>query len=130
MSIPAYTTYFMNASLHYWLLLGMAVCTIALVYVIYLIKRQVSKTVAEPAKDVPAESGHLSPKPAWGRYHVHYYGFAMLFLAFDMEMAYMYPWAVVYKELGLVALLDMGVFLMILFLGLLYCWSQGGFKRQ
>jgi NADH-quinone oxidoreductase subunit A len=51
-------------------------------------------------------------------------------LAFDMEMAYMYPWAVVCKELGLTALLDMGVFLAILFLGLLYDWSQGALRRQ
>ncbi len=69
-------------------------------------------------------------EPAWGRFHVRYYVFALLFIAFDMEMAYMYPWAVVYKELGLVALLDMGVFLMILFLGLLYGWSQGALRRQ
>ena len=57
-------------------------------------------------------------------------GYALLFLAFDMEMAFMYPWAVVYKEVGLVALLDMGVFLAILFLGLLYGWSQGALRRQ
>jgi NADH-quinone oxidoreductase subunit A len=42
----------------------------------------------------------------------------------------MYPWAVVYKELGLTALLDMGVFLIVLFLGLLYGWSQGALGRQ
>ena len=84
----------------------------------------------EKAKDVPATSGKLSPEPVWVRYHVRYYGYALLFLAFDMEMAFMYPWAVVYQELGLVALLDMGVFLMVLFLGLLYGWSQGGLRRQ
>ena len=64
------------------------------------------------------------------RYHVHYYGFAFLFLAFDMEMAFMYPWAVVYQELGLEALVDMGFFLLFLFLGLLYGWSQGALRRQ
>ncbi len=68
--------------------------------------------------------------PAWPRFHVRFYTFALLFIAFDMEMAYMYPWAVVYRELGLVALLDMGVFLAILFLGLLYGWSQGALGRQ
>lgn len=120
----------MNPTVHYLLLFGMIVCTSGLVYIIYWIKRQISRPITEPAKDVPAESGYLATKPAWGRYHVHYYGLAMLFLAFDMEMAYMYPWAVVYNELGIMALLDMGVFLMILFLGLLYCWSQGGLKRQ
>nr|MBA3583669.1 NADH-quinone oxidoreductase subunit A [Gemmatimonadota bacterium] len=81
-------------------------------------------------KDVPATAGELSPEPVWVRYHVRYYGYALLFLAFNMEMAFMYPWAVVYKELGLTALLDMGVFLMVLFLGLLYGWSQGALRRQ
>ena len=61
---------------------------------------------------------------------IAFLGGALLFLAFDMEMAFMYPWAVVYREEGLVALLDMGVFLAILFLGLLYGWSQGALRRQ
>ncbi len=108
----------------------MVLFTCAIVVCLYLAKSVRQKTKAEPGKNVPAQSGMFSPKPAWGRYHVHYYGYALLFLAFDMEMAYMYPWAVVYKELGIVALLDMGVFLLILFLGLLYTWSQGGLRRQ
>jgi NADH:ubiquinone oxidoreductase subunit 3 (subunit A) len=70
------------------------------------------------------------PAPAWRRYHIHYYIFALLFLAFDMEMAFMYPWAVVFKELGLEAFADMGIFLSILFLGLLFAWSQRGLERQ
>lgn len=108
----------------------MLVFTTAFVICLYLAKKASAAYQPEPGKDIPAESGHLAPKPAWGRYHVHYYSYALMFLAFDMEMAYMYPWAVVYKELGLVALLDMGVFLLILFLGLLYTWSQGGLSRQ
>jgi NADH-quinone oxidoreductase subunit A len=115
---------------HYLLLLGMLVVTVAFALVLYLLKASLGKPLAEPGKDVPAESGQLALKPAWVRYHVHYYGFALLFLCFDMEMAFMYPWAVVYKELGMTALLDMGVFLMILFLGLVYTWNQGGLKRQ
>lgn len=114
----------------YALLLGMILATFGLVAVLHLIGRSLGPTREEPGKDVPATAGSLSPKPAWVRYHVHYYGFALLFLAFDMEMAFMYPWAVVYRELGLVALLDMGVFLAILFLGLLYGWSQGALRRQ
>ncbi len=114
----------------YLLLFAMLVGTICLAGCLYLLKRSMGKTVQEPLKDTPAEAGSLPQKPAWVRYHIHYYGFALLFLAFDMEMAYMYPWAVVYKELGITALLDMGVFLAILFLGLLYTWSQGGLKRQ
>ena len=114
----------------YLLLIGMIVFSSGFIYMLYLIKKVSGKYLDEPGKNSPAESGNIPQKPAWARYHVHYYGIALLFLAFDMEMAYMYPWAVVYKELGMVALLDMGVFLMILFLGLIYTWNQGGLKRQ
>jgi len=120
----------MTQLLNYLILLGIIFCTAGFIFMVYLIKKTSGSTIKEPGKIKPAESGFLPQKPAWGRYHVHYYAIAILFLAFDMEMAYMYPWAVVYKELGLVALLDMGVFLMILFLGLIYTWSQGGLKRQ
>ena len=120
----------MSALEQYALLLGMVVATTGLVLSLGAVARSVARTREEKAKDVPATGGKLSPEPVWVRYHVRYYGYALLFLAFDMEMAYMYPWAVVYKELGLVALLDMGVFLAILFLGLLYGWSQGALRRQ
>jgi NADH-quinone oxidoreductase subunit A len=114
----------------YTLLLGMVTATVGLVLSLAAVARAVGRTRAEKAKDVPATAGELSPEPVWVRYHVRYYGYTLLFLAFDMEMAFMYPWAVVYKELGLTALLDMGVFLMVLFLGLLYGWSQGALGRQ
>ena len=120
----------MNALQQYALLLGLIAGTAGFVLSLYGISRSLCGTRREPGKDVPATSGRLSKEPVWARYHVRYYGYALLFLAFDMEMAYMYPWAVVYKELGLTALLDMGVFLAILFLGLLYGWSQGALRRQ
>ena len=120
----------MTALWQYAVLLGLIAGTLALVATLYRLARALGRTVEEPGKDVPFTGGTLAPKPAWVRYHIRYYGLALLFLAFDMEMAFMYPWAVVYRELGLTALLDMGVFLAILFLGLLYGWSQGAFKWQ
>uniref|UniRef100_UPI0003716DA3 NADH-quinone oxidoreductase subunit A n=1 Tax=Gracilimonas tropica TaxID=454600 RepID=UPI0003716DA3 len=72
----------------------MLIATTGFVWMLYLIKKSLGETLEEPGKDIPAESGNLASKPAWLRYHVHYYGYALLFLAFDMEMAYMYPWAV------------------------------------
>ena len=97
---------------------------------LYLIARSLGRVLQERGKEVPFTGGTVDPKPVWVRYHVHYYGIALLFLAFDMEMAFMYPWAVVFQEMGLEAFADMGVFLLILFLGLLYGWSQGALKRQ
>ncbi len=114
----------------YAVLAGLVVGTIGLVVTLHLLARAIGRARAEPDKDVPYAGGELSPKPVWVRYHVRYYGLALLFLAFDMEMAFMYPWATVYRALGVTALLDMGVFLAILFLGILYGWSEGALKRQ
>jgi NADH:ubiquinone oxidoreductase subunit 3 (subunit A) len=69
-------------------------------------------------------------EPAWPRFHVRYYTFALLFIAFDMEMAYMYPWAVVFKSLGWFAFAEIGFFLTILGLGILYAWREGALRWQ
>lgn len=114
----------------YGLLLALVVSTAGLVVALHVIARSFGKRQSEPGKDVPFSGGTLEPEPVWVRYHVRYYGLALLFLAFDMEMAFMYPWAVVYRQLGLTALLDMGVFLAILFLGIVYGWSVGALRRQ
>ena len=63
--------------------------------------------------------------PSWVRFHVRYYTFALLFIAFDMEMAYMYPWAVVIPSLGWFAFAEIGFFLTVLGLGILYAWREG-----
>ena len=114
----------------YFVLAGLIVSSTGLAVTLLLLARAIGKTRQESGKDVPFAGGTLAPKPVWVRYHVRYYGVALLFLAFDMEMAFMYPWAVVYRELGLPALLDMGVFLSVLFLGILYGWSEGALRRQ
>lgn len=114
----------------YAVLLGLVTGTIGFVVVLRILARLLGSTLEEPGKDVPFSGGTLSPDPVWVRYHIHFYGIALLFLAFDMEMAFMYPWAVVFQRIGLEAAGDMGIFLLILFLGLLYGWSQGALRRQ
>jgi len=71
---------------------------------------------------------HRGEQPAWPRFHVRYYTFALLFLAFDMEMAYMYPWAVVFRDLGLFAFAEIGFFLTVLGLGIVYAWREGALE--
>ncbi|MBA3910739.1 MAG: NADH-quinone oxidoreductase subunit I [Rhodobacter sp.] len=120
----------MNELAQYAILFGLTVGVLGFVLSLHALARAIGRTRVEPGKDVPATSGTLSRDPVWVRYHARYGGYALLFLAFDMEMAFMYPWSVVYRAEGLVALLDMGVFLAVLFLGLLYGWSQGALRRQ
>lgn len=122
----------MSELAQYGLLLLFALSTVGVVMLIWLLANHLgtSRKATAITNARPAESGNLISKPAWRRYHVQYYVFLLLFLAFDMEMAFMYPWAIVFRQLGLEAFIDMGIFLIVLFLGLLYAWSQKGLKRS
>jgi NADH-quinone oxidoreductase subunit A len=87
----------------------------------------------DPAQLVASErepflGGGSSGAHAWSRFHVRYYAMALLFLAFDMEMVFMYPWAVVFVEEGLIALVEMLMFIVILLLGILYAWREGALE--
>ncbi len=76
------------------------------------------------AERTPGAGGHPPTVHAWSRYHARYYPMALLFLAFDMEMVFMYPWAVVFLREGAVAMGEMGMFIVILLLGVLYAWRE------
>ena len=71
---------------------------------------------------------HPGERPSWPRFHVRYYTIALLFIAFDMEMAYMYPWAVVFRDLGVFAYAEIGFFLTVLGLGIAYAWREGALE--
>ena len=80
------------------------------------------------ASAVPFLGGYEPVVHAWSRYHVRYYVMALLFLAFDMEMVFMYPWAMVFVQEGMKALVEMLMFILILVLGILYAWREGAFR--
>ena len=73
---------------------------------------------------VPFTGGFAPGVHAWSRYHVRYYAMALLFVAFDMEMVFMYPWAVVFVREGAIALVEMLMFITVLLLGVLYAWRE------
>ena len=73
---------------------------------------------------MPFAGGHEPPTHAWSRFHTRYYVMALVFIAFDMEMVFMYPWAVVFVREGVVAFVEMGMFIVILLLGVLYAWRE------
>lgn len=62
------------------------------------------------------------------QFHAGYYIFAILFLIFDVETVFLFPWAVVAKDLGTQSLLCIGIFMVILVLGLAYAWKKGALK--
>ncbi|WP_189939916.1 NADH-quinone oxidoreductase subunit A [Streptomyces aurantiogriseus] len=74
-------------------------------------------------------SGGLSPQEhAFSRFHVRWYPVTMIFLAFDMEMLFMYPWVKVVSDVGTSAVVEMFLFLGILFAGVAYAWREGAFR--
>lgn len=79
---------------------------------------------------LPVLGGSEPSTHAWSRFHVRYYPMALLFLAFEMEMMFMYPWAVVFVREGMKALAEMGMFLAILAVGVVYAWREGAFRWQ
>ena len=74
------------------------------------------------------ECGIPTETSPWQQFHVGYYLFALLFLIFDVELVFMYPWAVVVKKMGMVALVEILVFIFILFMGFLYAHKKGALK--
>jgi NADH-quinone oxidoreductase subunit A len=82
----------------------------------------------EPLRAGPFLSGGVPSEHALSRFHVRWYAVTLLFLAFDMEMVFMYPWAVVFAEVGVKALIEMFTFLAILMVGVLYAWREGALR--
>ncbi len=76
-------------------------------------------------KLLPYESGSPLFMDARVQFPMRYYIIAMLFVIFDIEVVFLFPWAVVFKKLGLLGLIEMGLFLAILIVGYWYAWKKG-----
>ena len=70
------------------------------------------------------ECGEVTEGSAWLQFNIRFYVIALIFLIFDVEVVFLFPWAVVFKELGLLALVEMGIFLLVLVVGLAYVWVK------
>jgi NADH-quinone oxidoreductase subunit A len=77
------------------------------------------------AKSDIYECGVRTTGETWIRFRIQYYIYALMFVIFDIETVFLYPWAVSYGGLGAFALVEMVVFLVILFVGLAYAWAKG-----
>jgi len=79
-------------------------------------------------KSEPFECGQVPLSLPVGRQPIKFYLTAILFILFDVELVFLYPWAVVYRELGLFGLAEMGIFVGVLLMGLVYVWRKGGLE--
>ncbi len=87
--------------------------------------------VAAPEREVlPFGSGWDLQEHALSRYHTRWYPMTLVFLAFDVEMLFMYPWATVAGSIGAKAITEMFVFLGILMVAVLWAWREGVFRWQ
>ena len=70
------------------------------------------------------ECGELPEGSAWVKFNIRFYIIALIFIIFDVEVIFMFPWAVVFQDLGLLAFVEMMLFLMILLVGFAYVWVK------
>ena len=85
---------------------------------------------ADDKKADAYECGSEAFEDARMKIDVRYYLIAILFIIFDLEIAFLFPWAVVFKQIGMVALLEMATFLLLLLLGFVYCWKKGALEWE
>ena len=78
-----------------------------------------------PAKNEPFECGEQPFELPDGNLPVHFYLIAMLFIIFDVELAFLFPWAVLFKKLGFAGLIEMSIFVFFILVGYVYAWKKG-----
>jgi len=100
----------------------------ALAIAIVVLSRLLGRQRPTKEKLSPYECGIEPVGDARGRFPVKFFLIAILFIIFDIEVVFLYPWAVVFKKLGLFGLIEMGVFLLILFIGYFYIIKKGALK--
>ncbi|HAL61458.1 MAG TPA: NADH-quinone oxidoreductase subunit A [Chloroflexi bacterium] len=103
------------------LLIAAILFPLAAMFMAFLIRPKKSG----PIKKSTYECGLETIGETWIRFRVQYYIYALIFVIFDIETVFLYPWAVAYNQLGLFALVEMFIFLAILVGGLAYAWRKG-----
>lgn len=109
-------------------LIVLIIAAIAFSGIAILISKVLLKATTNKQKGEPYECGIPTQGKAWTQFNVGYYLFALIFLIFDVELIFLYPWAVVAKSMGWVALVEIVIFFFILFAGFLYAHKKGALK--
>ncbi|MDR1859941.1 MAG: NADH-quinone oxidoreductase subunit A [Bacteroidales bacterium] len=112
-----------------FLLLFVAFLTaVAFVSILLLAAKAISPRSYNPQKEEAYECGVPTRGESWMQFRVGYYLFAILFLMFEIETVFLFPWAVVTKDLGVSGLFGVLFFMVILVLGLVYAWRKGALE--
>ncbi len=111
--------------MNFTLLVTVLLTAITLVAGAYVVAKLIGPRSYNKVKGEPYECGIPTHGTSWIPVGIGFYLFAILFLMFDVETVFLYPWAVVVKDFGVMALLSIGFFLVVLVLGLAYAWRKG-----
>jgi NADH-quinone oxidoreductase subunit A len=114
--------------MYFTLLITVILTAVVLVVGAYVIAKLIGTRSYNKLKGEPYESGIPTRGSSWLPVSIGYYLFAILFLMFDVETLFLYPWAVVVKEFGAMALVSIGFFLLVLVFGLAYAWRKGALE--
>ena len=109
----------------YFPILVQAVVAMALAAGLLSVSFLLGKRVRNRVKDMPYESGMVPTGDARERFSVKFYLVGMLFILFDIEAIFLYPWVVVFRELKMVAFVEMLVFVVLILSGFFYIWKKG-----
>lgn len=112
----------------YWPVLLFLVVAGGLGIVLLAIGLLVAPRNPDPEKLSPYECGFEAFEDARMKFDVRYYLIAILFIIFDLEVAFLFPWAVVFDKIGVIALIEMGLFLALLVVGFAYVWKKGALE--
>jgi len=105
------------------ILIWITLC-VGLALAVLLLSHLLGRRRPTPEKLSPYECGITPIGDARHRIPVKFYVIAVVFLIFDIEAAFLYPWAAIYRRLGLLGLLEMGLFILVLLVGYLYLWKK------
>ena len=114
--------------MYFTLLVVVILSAFALVAVALGIARAISPRSYNPQKGEAYECGIPTRGQSWMQFKVGYYLFAILFLMFDVETVFLFPWAAVVQDLGVYGLVSIFFFIVVLILGLAYAWKKGALE--
>jgi NADH-quinone oxidoreductase subunit A len=100
----------------------------AIVTAMLLLAQLLAPRVSTPVKAEAFECGNPPSGSAWGRFSVKFYMTAILFIIFDVEVVLLFPYAVLFRQLGWYGFANMMIFIVILAIALLYAWRKGGLE--
>lgn len=114
--------------MYFTLFITVILTAVVLVVGAYVIAKFIGPRSYNKLKGEPFECGIPTRGSSWLPVSIGYYLFAILFLMFDVETLFLYPWAVVVKDFGTMALVSIGFFLLVLVFGLAYAWRKGALE--